>query len=112
MLEKISKTFNKIKGKVATTAMVAVTTAQMAMVQSQAQTGDVADVVKGVLGVIVKIFPFIGGFFVLAGVFKLIMAYRNNQPEDQTAAAKDIVIGAVFIVFGTFVWDEISNLII
>lgn len=74
-------------------------------------TKDAGSIVEGIIDVVVTIFPLIGGFFVVAGVFKLIMAYRNNQPEDQSSAAKDIVIGAVFIVFWAFVWTPIKTLI-
>ena len=62
-----------------------------------------------IIGTIVKIFPFVGAFFVVSGVFKLVMAYRNDQPEAQSAAAKDIVIGAVFIVFALFIWSPINS---
>lgn len=73
--------------------------------------GDPASIVKACVDVVVSIFPYIGVFFVVAGIFKLILAYRNDQPEAQAGAAKDIVIGAVFLVFGTFVWDKIANVV-
>jgi len=76
-----------------------------------ASKGDPGTVVKAAIDVVVNIFPFIGAFFVVSGVFKLIMAYRNDQPEAQSGAAKDIVIGAVFIVFKVFAWDQISPVI-
>ena len=68
-------------------------------------------IVEAACGVVVKMFPYIGSFFILAGVFKLILAYRNDQPEAQASAAKDIVIGAVFVVFATFVWPSFSGII-
>ena len=71
--------------------------------------GDPGSIVKTACDIVVKMFPFIGAFFVVAGVFKLILAYRNDQPEAQAGAAKDIVVGAVFIVFATFVWDPLSG---
>ena len=58
---------------------------------------------------VVGIFPLIGVFLILVGGFKIFMAYRNNQPEEQTSAAKDIVIGAVLIVFRAFVWTAIKG---
>lgn len=70
---------------------------------------DPGELVKAVIDVVVKIFPYVGAFFVVSGVFKLILAYRNDQPEAQAGAAKDIVIGAVFIVFAVFVWDPIKT---
>lgn len=72
---------------------------------------DPATVVKAVIDVVVKIFPYVGAFFVVSGVFKLILAYRNDQPEAQAGAAKDVVIGAVFIVFAVFVWEPISAVV-
>ena len=72
---------------------------------------DPSKIVQAACGVIVKMFPYIGSFFILAGVFKLILAYRNDQPEAQASAAKDIVIGAVFVVFATFVWPSFSPII-
>lgn len=41
----------------------------------------------------------IGVFFILAGAVKLFLAYRNNNPDSQTEAAKDIVIGVGFVAF-------------
>lgn len=78
---------------------------------SVSAAGDPGAIVKAACDVVVDMFPFIGAFFVVAGVFKLILAYRNDQPEAQAGAAKDIVIGAVFIVFKTFVWGAISGLL-
>ncbi len=57
------------------------------------------------------VLPLIGGVLVLLGVFKLIMAIRNDQPEAQASAARDIVIGAVVVVFGIFLWDPISSML-
>ncbi len=54
----------------------------------------IIDVLMGVMGAV-------GIFFVLSGAFKLVMAYRNDQPEAQAAAAKDLVIGIVLVLFGT-----------
>lgn len=63
------------------------------------------NLVQKSLEAIIDIFPWIGAFFVVAGGFKLVMAYRNDQPEAQTSAAKDIVIGAVFLAFKFLFWD-------
>ena len=89
----------------ATSAALAVATAPTSV---QAADGP-GDLVLKAIDVVVDMFPFIGAFFVVAGVFKLILAYRNDQPEAQAGAAKDIVIGAVFIVFKTFVWGKLSG---
>lgn len=55
------------------------------------------------------VFPLIGGVLVLLGVFKLIMAIRNDQPEAQGSAAKDIVIGAVVVAFGLLFWPILKG---
>lgn len=72
---------------------------------------DPSTLVKEVINIVVKMFPYVGAFFIVAGLFKLFLAYRNDQPEAQAGAAKDIVIGAVFVVFAVFAWDPISNLL-
>lgn len=64
------------------------------------------NLVQSSLEAIINIFPWVGAFFVVAGGFKLVMAYRNDQPEAQTSAAKDIVIGAVFLAFKLLFWDQ------
>lgn len=72
---------------------------------------DAKSMVNKIAEIVVDIFPLVGIFFVISGVFKLIMAYRNDQPEGQAAAAKDIVIGVVFIVFRAFAWPAVSGVI-
>ena len=72
-----------------------------------ASGSDPSAIVAAAINVVVSMFKYVGFFFVVAGIFKLIMAYRNDQPEAQAGAAKDIVIGAVFIVFDVFVWNAI-----
>ena len=80
-------------------------------VMAAGEPSDPSNIVTTTIGTIVKIFPYVGGFFVVAGVFKLVMAYRNNNHEDQSSAAKDIVIGAVFIAFKLFIWNSIKAVI-
>jgi len=63
--------------------------------------------VKNIIGGIVNILPWIGAFFIVAGAFKLVMAYRSDNPDAQTPAAKDIVIGIVLVLFDVLFWDKI-----
>lgn len=72
-------------------------------------TAEAKTKVTDIAGIVVDIFPLIGVFFIIAGGFKLIMAYRNDQPEAQTSAAKDIVIGVVLVVFRVFAWPTLRN---
>ena len=69
------------------------------------------NLMQSILDKVVHIFLFMGAFFVVSGVYKLVMAYKDNQPEQQNAAVRDIVIGVVLIVFDTVLWNPISNLI-
>lgn len=69
------------------------------------------DKIIDIADLIVDIFPWIGVFFVIAGALKLFLAYRNDQPEAQTGAAKDIVIGVVLIIFRAFAWPTIQGLL-
>ena len=97
--------------KIDIAAMSAATALACTMPVNVYAGGDPSTIVKAACDVVVKMFPYIGSFFILAGVFKLILAYRNDQPEAQASAAKDIVIGAVFVVFATFVWPSFSGII-
>lgn len=92
-------------------AMTSPLTVSAAGLAEKNSSSDAGSIVATIAGVIVNIFPLVGVFFVISGVFKLVMAYRNDQPEAQTAAAKDIVIGAVFIVFRAFIWNSIATAI-
>ena len=116
MKEKTSKLMQKMHlakaklGILAATAMTATPT----MVHADATKADATNLIFDIVDKVVGIFPFIGVFFVVAGGFKLIMAYRNDQPEAQAGAAKDIVIGVVFIAFKVLFWTftpTIKNMI-
>ena len=116
MKEKTSKLMQKMHlakaklGILAATAMTATPT----MVHAGATKGQATKLIFTIVDKVVGIFPFIGIFFVVAGGFKLIMAYRNDQPEAQAGAAKDIVIGVVFIAFKVLFWtfsDQIEAML-
>lgn len=106
MKEKTSKLMQKMHlakaklGILAATAMTATPT----MVHADATKGQATNLIFTIVDKVVSIFPFIGVFFVVAGGFKLVMAYRNDQPEAQASAAKDIVIGVVFVAFKLMFW--------
>lgn len=111
---KVCAVAGKVKNKAAllmTGLMCEAMLMQSSFAKATSGSGEADNVVKAAVDMVVNIFPLVGAFFVVAGVFKLVMAYRNNQPEDQSTAAKDIVIGAVLIVFRAFAWTPISNVI-
>lgn len=86
----------------------------VSIVQAQAFSGDRStgdSIVKTAIDAIVGLFPWVGAFFVVSGAFKLVMAYRGENPEAQTGAAKDIVIGAVLIIFKAFIWESLAAII-
>lgn len=101
--------------------MVGLTTTVMIAMPQMAMAGDpppknpfnnesAESAVQDILGKVIDVFPLVGIFFIAAGGFKLIMAYRSDQPEGQSAAAKDIAIGAVFIAFRAMIWPAITNI--
>lgn len=116
MKEKTSKLTQKMhlaKAKLGILVAAAMT-ATPTMVHAGATKGQATNLIFTIVDRVVSIFPFIGVFFVVAGGFKLIMAYRNDQPEAQASAAKDIVIGVVFIAFKVLFWtfdDQIRALL-
>ena len=103
----------KVENKATLTAAATATALATPMIASAGGTATAAtqakDKVVGIVEIVVDIFPLIGLFFVVAGGFKLVMAYRNDQPEAQTSAAKDIVIGVVLVLFRVFAWPAIRN---
>lgn len=117
---KITNGFMKVGGKIVNVKnkiVASVLSAQLALGATQTNVFAAVDsgnstadsLVMNIADLVVGIFPLIGVFLILVGGFKIFMAYRNNQPEEQTSAAKDIVIGAVLIVFRAFVWTAIKG---
>lgn len=117
---KITNGFMKVGGKIVNAknkVVASVLSAQLALGATQTNVFAAVDsgnstadsLVMNIADLVVGIFPLIGVFLILVGGFKIFMAYRNNQPEEQTSAAKDIVIGAVLIVFRAFVWTAIKG---
>ena len=113
-MEKVKKFLSNAKFKaecLATSCALGIASSDIPVLADGESTGGGSPqtVVLAAVDAVVKMFPFIGAFFIVAGVFKLILAYRNDQPEAQAGAAKDIVIGAVFLVFKGFIWSGIQN---
>ena len=69
------------------------------------------NIVTDVLGTIVGLFPLIGIFLIVAGAVRLLLAYRNNQPDEFSGAGKDIIIGAAFIAFKLLFWNNLQKYI-
>lgn len=68
--------------------------------------------VVNILDNIVAFFPVAGVIFLFMGGFKFIQAIRaDNNPEGISAAIKDFIVGALFIVFDVVVWDVLKGLI-
>lgn len=106
ILSNIRNKFTQYRNQAAIAMVGAGAVPAVAFANAQAK-----NMVYNIASVVVDIFPLVGIFFVLAGVFKLVMAYRQDNPEAQSSAAKDIVIGVVFIVFRAFVWTIVRNAI-
>ena len=70
---------------------------------------DPSGLAKSMIGVIVGLFPIIGVFMIVAGAIRLLLAYRNNQPDEYSGAGKDIVIGGAFLAFKYLFWDNIIS---
>lgn len=112
IMNKLGTALNSAKVKAGYYSMVAASTLTTVYAKAR-DTGEAqgTNIVQVAIERVVSVFPWVGAFFVASGVFKLIMAYRGENPEAQTGAAKDIVIGAVLIIFRAFVWDFIAETI-
>lgn len=74
--------------------------------------GKAMNVAQKIIDVLAQTVPsVIGAFFLFTGVFKAILAYRQENPEAVATAAKDIAVGAILIVFGLVIWPAISPVI-
>ena len=93
--------------ELASIAIATAATCPIATYAADTATGKVLTL----LGVIIDVFPAIGIVLALVGAFKLFMAFRNDQPDAYSGAAKDIVIGIILIVFKTVVWPTLSGLV-
>jgi hypothetical protein len=77
------------------------------------QTIDTAagfSIVKTLIDVATWLFVFMGAFYLLPGLFKLINSLRNNQPEETSGAAKDVAIGIVLCMFKVL-WKGVSGVL-
>ena len=74
-----------------------------------ASEADGKNLVKDIIGKIINILGWVGAFFIISGAFKLVMAYRSDNPDAQTPAAKDIVIGVVLVLFNVLFWDNLIS---
>lgn len=108
MKKKIVQLRSKISYLAAFACMVLMSGAASA---TPVSTGDATNKAKSIADVLTYIFPLMGGFFVLAGLVKWVMAFRSEQPEQQASATKEIIIGIVCIVFKVFLWDAVSNIV-
>jgi hypothetical protein len=66
------------------------------------------NIVKQLIDVATWLFVFMGAFYLLPGLFKLINSLRNNQPEETSSAAKDVAIGIVLLMFKV-IWSGVSG---
>lgn len=107
----LSNTKNKIAlamNSLAITAMLAMNDTALAYSVSTGQANSKA---KSIADILTYIFPLMGAFFAISGVIKWIMAFRSEQPEQQAAAVKEIIIGVVCIIFRAFLWTPLSQVI-
>lgn len=68
-------------------------------------------VIISIMDTLIDVFPAIGVVLVAIGAYKLFMAFRNDQPDAYSGAAKDIVIGVVLLIFKVFIWDKLKTTI-
>lgn len=62
------------------------------------------------ISVVGAVVPYVGAIgipIIAVGAFKLVMAFRNDQGDAVPAAARDIAIGAVLLLFA-LIWNAIA----
>ena len=73
------------------------------------EPSDPKAVVVNIMNTLIGLFPAIGIVIAAIGAFKLFMAFRNDQPDAYSGAAKDIVIGVVLVIFKGFIWGPLKT---
>lgn len=113
-MKKIANFLSNSKAKVGAFAASTALTASLAMNQAMAytmQTATATNKARSLADILTYIFPLMGAFFVLSGAVKWVMAFRSEQPEQQAAAVKELIIGLVCIVFRAFLWNPIASVV-
>jgi hypothetical protein len=67
-------------------------------------------IMKTLIDVATWLFVFMGAFYLLPGLFKLINSLRNNQPEETSGAAKDVAVGIVLCMFKVL-WSGVESVL-
>lgn len=113
-MKKIANFLSNSKAKIGGFVASAALTASLAMNQVMAvavNTSEATNKARNLADILTYIFPLMGAFFVLSGAVKWVMAFRSEQPEQQAAAVKELIIGVVCIVFRAFLWSPIANVV-
>ncbi len=101
---------NAVKWSDRISVMMAALIVSNTFVQTVFAASEATNIVKNIIDAIMTMFPVIGVVLMLVGGFKLFMAFRNNQPDSYSDAAKDIVIGGILIGFKALIWSGGANL--
>lgn len=100
--DKIKSIYSKIKTKLFT-ASVALMTAVSASVPASAVTVNTnmntEQLLGGIVDFICKLALYIGIVIVATGIFMLIMAYKDDNSEQQTRGVRVAVVGAALVGF-------------
>lgn len=108
IVKKIATKLDHMKYRIMTALVASTAIATVPVFAANEATSKVISL----MGVIIDLFPAIGIVIAGVGAFKLFMAFRNDQPDAYSGAAKDIVIGIVLILFKTLVWPTLTGLVV
>lgn len=106
-----NKNFSYTMAKVRGVCMAVALSPATAMIAKAATNteSNTTNAVLTILGTLITVMAFIGVAFMVMGAVKWISAYREQNPEGQATAAKDLGVGAVMLVFKVVLWSSIEN---
>ena len=74
------------------------------------ENADAVVIIKKVIGIFLSLVAVAGGVFAVVGLYKFIMSFKNDQPEAQASAVKEIIVGVALIAF-RLLWNVLGNVI-
>lgn len=100
----IKGAYAKIKSKLQSAAIAFITTVLTAVPASAAtvtisESTDISVLIGSIVEFICKIAFYVGIVVLITGVFMLVMAYKDDNSEQQTRGVRVAVVGAALVAF-------------
>ena len=106
-----SDTKAKIRGVGLALATLPFSAPMQALADGYGDTASMAGGIVKILGYILTMLAILGVVFMVMGLTGYIMAQREQNPEGQGTAAKNLAVGATLVIFRMALWPSISTIL-